>query len=1252
MNSILRPVLRVFPLVLGLIAFAVFPGAPQIQGAPAIVRSLPADTALDVPPGTPVVITFSAPMNQSATVAKFVDLLNPLVLLETVASWNPDGTELTCTPVPPFPSERPIAWNVQGKDLAGASLTGTREGFFMTGAGGPAILSVSPASLSTDVPPDAVVAFRFSAAMNPQATTVQFQDADAPHASFPVRSVWSADRFELACTPEPLFPKGRKILWTAAGEDATGKPLTVQNGSFTTISELPSIISVTPANNAEDVATNDAVVFIFNVPMNPSVTSVEFRDSADPLFLLPAGTNWNAALTQLTCTPAPGFPTDRTIQWSVRGEDSSGNALPLSTGRFVTADRVEPPVFPASFALISRGEAVEQLEAELFQSASMEFLALASEILSDGVTIAPPAPGLAMVLQSSGSSDVLKARDELSPASRFATKYPPGDYIFTAFATNGAAAAVAPLLDGPLPPIARVQNWQMTPHAVLGQSCTLAWDYHSNDSAVDYLLLQIEQGGEIVFSTPLPGTQGALTGTSNAVVVPPGAFTKSGRAEVRLTAFSITSTDDRSIAEITVRSARHRTTAFSLRIVNGEAPPPVLKTTSITEVSIGEPFLFPLSTAGGVRPIRYEMIGGELPPGLALEEGAISGQPSSVGSYAASLRLTDLLGRSSTETLAVATVPAIPQAGPRLKNPRIVPGPQLAVDLTAGPDESCALEESRNLAQWTQVLVTNVANGFITLRLPADGNAAFFRVRGSGAGLPPPNPLTVAPVLNPALKATGSFDVSGGTLILTNLAGYVFALSIPPGALERTEVITMTDVPEIGGLPLSGGLRAAVDLQPEGLMFDLPARLGITLPPGVEVGSQMGFGARPDGSQFALQPTISTESTVYLDLWHFSLAGTGSGTAGDAQAQAQNAPEDAMTAFDQQVAAELAACKADPNCEPASAQQELTRLFILMADAVVLPALQEAVGDEAQIDGAFEVWLRWLKRMSMLDLTDDAAVAATTKSRDLQQRINKAHSLAAQAIKNGITKTCQDCLDHKIWRIYRMMRLVKKAIFALDVDYTETWRACAKRCLVFELSIESEIVLAEGGTIYTTHTKGKAKLYPHSFGGEGGDDITQLMLIFEGAGEWPITSLQQTVPEKCSMTKSPKDGKLDVLWAKIHLYKERQTWIPGEGAVTTYEFDPDMTLKLRSGLPPMPKEGRTVICPKAPPAKVIDMFGPKFNVLHNDEAMVDEAVGAPVFRMTGFTPGGPDDVILSKPYFKSQSSITENTLIELRHTPK
>jgi hypothetical protein len=222
----------------------------------------------------------------------------------------------------------------------------------------------------------------------------------------------------------------------------------------------------------------------------------------------------------------------------------------------------------------------------------------------------------------------------------------------------------------------------------------------------------------------------------------------------------------------------------------------------------------------------------------------------------------------------------------------------------------------------------------------------------------------------------------------------------------------------------------------------------------------------------------------------------------------------------------------------------------------------------------------------------------------------------------------------------------------------EQVEACATKCLVFEIQIESEIVGSDGQAIFSTHTKGEAKLRPQTLGDSdsGTAFLQRLKLQFTGSGSWDVTDLQHTVPDKCSMQTSPQSGRIDIPWASIQLYQKRETYVPGQGAVTSYVFNPDMTLKLRAGLDIMPKEKRVLVCPKAKPAEISDIFGHMFHGIHNDEVELPdglalEVLGGPVFNMTGFTPGGPEDVILSKSYMRTSGVATENTLIDLRHTP-
>lgn len=551
------------------------------------------------------------------------------------------------------------------------------------------------------------------------------------------------------------------------------------------------------------------------------------------------------------------------------------------------------------------------------------------------------------------------------------------------------------------------------------------------------------------------------------------------------------------------------------------APPPVLLTTNLVGVPAGEPTLIPLRTTSRARPLQFALISGVLPPGLALETaGGISGQASSVGTFDARLRLTDLLGQNTTQALHVVTVPLPPSgATPWVENVRRAIGSDVHFDVVGGAGVDCLVERSTNLANWAIFVTTNAPTNRLTLQIPVNGNAAFFRVSGMGDG-----------------------------------------------------------------------------------------------------------------------------------------------TTSDAQAQTQNVPTDPMNAADQEVEKARQECLvSDCGSSSDELKDKLVALYIQMADQVVLPKLKNAVEDPADVvlDDALLSWTTWLRRMQLLGLDQDPS--GDDQTGELAKRLVRASGLASLAISKGMDKACQDCMRHDVWRIYRMLDLARRAEL-IGWNFTDEFWNCARKCLVFELTVESEIVSSDGTVINSTHTKGKAKLRPQSLDGKDAAsvDIARLMLVFTGSGQWDITEMQATVPAKCALLSAPVAGRLDFPWVRIDLYKKRQIWVPGDREPrTVYVFDPDMTVKMRSGLEVMPKEGLKIICPKGSPLAITDMFGHLFHLFHNNELQipapgsVGEAVlDGPVFSMTGFAPGGPEDVILSKPYAELKGDSVENTLIELRHHPE
>jgi len=106
----------------------------QVQAAPTILSTVPANGATGVSTTTTIVFTFSETMDTNATAAFFYDAA--FNIYTTTDSWNAGNTVLTCTPDSPFAANTNISWAVSGQNPGGDLLGGIPIGSFNTGTGG------------------------------------------------------------------------------------------------------------------------------------------------------------------------------------------------------------------------------------------------------------------------------------------------------------------------------------------------------------------------------------------------------------------------------------------------------------------------------------------------------------------------------------------------------------------------------------------------------------------------------------------------------------------------------------------------------------------------------------------------------------------------------------------------------------------------------------------------------------------------------------------------------------------------------------------------------------------------------------------------------------------------------------------------------------------------------------------------------------------------------------------------------------
>lgn len=77
-----------------------------------------------------------------------------------------------------------------------------------------------------------------------------------------------------------------------------------------------------------------------------------------------------------------------------------------------------------------------------------------------------------------------------------------------------------------------------------------------------------------------------------------------------------------------------------------------ITTDSLPPAMRGEPYYVQLTTTGGVSPMRWEVVGGRIPPGIALDpdHGILRGAPESEGDYVFAVRVTDASTPRQTAT--------------------------------------------------------------------------------------------------------------------------------------------------------------------------------------------------------------------------------------------------------------------------------------------------------------------------------------------------------------------------------------------------------------------------------------------------------------------------------------------------------------------------------------------------------------------------------------------------------------------------
>ena len=258
---------------------------------------------------------------------------------------------------------------------------------------------------------------------------------------------------------------------------------------------------------------------------------------------------------------------------------------------------------------------------------------------------------------------------------------------------------------------------------------------------------------------------------------------------------------------------------------------------------VGEPFDGALRPTGGLRPYRFEVVDGELPPGMSLSAGRLVGTPTEVGRFAFTVQVRDGNLSQSLQQVEFDVRP-LPDPVVRVDAPR--------TELRSNVPLVVRVEDARGW-RGARISLTWDAAAFalVTPPSPADARTAVLHASGDGflhieaAALGAPRNgafdlarFSLRPLVPPAqlsLQLTAVSRYSGGDHLVERVEGVPRPRPAPEPAGEAgaadeppaPEDGTPTALPTDGGVPADG--EPGAEATPPG-EADAPATEGEEAP--------------------------------------------------------------------------------------------------------------------------------------------------------------------------------------------------------------------------------------------------------------------------------------------------------------------------------------------------------------------------------------------------------------------------------------
>jgi hypothetical protein len=353
-------------------------------------------------------------------------------------------------------------------------------------------------------------------------------------------------------------------------------------------------------------------------------------------------------------------------------------------------------------------------------------------------------------------------------------------------------------------------------------------------------------------------------------------------------------------------------------------------------------------------------------------------------------------------------------------------------------------------------------------------------LQGKGAGVAPEyryifetpsNPISVTLVLDTAYQAEAVIPPEGGTLSLTGGDGTIFQLIFPSGALVVNTTIRMTWVKSLSGIPF-GAESYAVQLEPEGLELYAFAVLTITPAAALPLDQQIPFSYQGSGEDFALALPVVDAREIKVLVDHFSGYGVNKGFLADVEPVRQRIGGSAEARL-RSTAAELLGRERQKQLLGAQESEfpvdDMIKLMDQFEEQVVKPRIAAAGESCAAGRLAMSTLLGFERTRALLGFGEDG-LAATLKDSGLLDTV------ATVCMKEEYELCRDDHIIHRIipaWlgvaRQYALLGVPGETALQMTSDYV-------RKCLKFELVLESQMDFSDSGGGYTSNVESTVKL--------------------------------------------------------------------------------------------------------------------------------------------------------------------------------